>query len=288
MGGLIRLDDRAVVSVSGAEAGGFLHGIITNSVADLADGRAVYAGLLTPQGKLLFDFFIVRSGETFLVDIAKTLTADFLKRLGFYRLRAKVDLRLIDTALVCADLAGDFAAPRGAIAFDDPRLPSAGRRVLVLEAVDKLTEQANADDNAWLQHRLVNGLPEGTRDFTYGDCFPHDIAMDLLNGVAFNKGCYVGQEVVSRMRHRGTARRRPMHVRGDAPLAPAPAEITAGGKVIGTVGSALGQLGLAEIRLDFAEQVLAEGGRFELAGQPVHLERPRWASYAEQFPLFSG
>jgi folate-binding protein YgfZ len=284
MSGWIRLDDRAVVAVAGAEAAGFLHGIVTNSVEALTGGQAAYSGLLTPQGKLLFDFFALRDGERFLIDIAASLAADFIKRLTFYKLRAKVDIARLEGAVVCADPAGCAGVLPDAIVYPDPRLAGGGRRAIVLTG----QAAASVDAEGWLRHRIDLGLPEGGKDFIYSDCFPHDIAMDQLNGIAFAKGCYVGQEVVSRMRHRGTARRRPMLVASDRPLPVAPCEITADGKTIGTIGSCLDNRGLAEVRLDFAEEALAAGKRLLAGDVPVRLMPPDWADYGDAFVAHEG
>jgi len=181
------------------------------------------------------------------------------------------------------------AIPANAIRYPDPRVEGAGERFVVLAGEQGGDEQnALAEDaDAWLAHRLAFGLPEagakGRGDFEYGDGFAHDIAMDQLNGIDFNKGCYVGQEVVSRMRHRGTARKRPMIVKALADLPPAPALVEADGVVVGEMGSARGKAGLAQIRTDRAAKALAAGKAFSVGGVAVTLLRPDWADYAEEF-----
>lgn len=287
MSGLIFLPERAAVAVRGAEAAAFLHGICTNNIETLAEGDAAYAGLLTPQGKLLFDFFVLRQSEGFLVDISRALAADFVKRLTFYKLRAKVEIGLLAQARVFAVLKLGRTTVPNATVFADPRHAEAGARVIAVQPTPE-QEAIAADEDAWLQHRVALCLPEGGRDFAYGDCFPHDIAMDQLNGIAFAKGCYVGQEVVSRMKHRGTARRRPMIAAAAAPLPMPPCDILADGKTVGTIGSVAGARGLAIVRLDFAEEALATSKGLRAGESELALQRPLWASYGEAFPVATG
>jgi hypothetical protein len=215
------LADRGVVRVEGEDAPGFLQGLLTNDVLALAAGEARYAALLTPQGKILFDFLVLRAPgapAAFLLDCPKALAADLARRLAIYKLRAKVAILDESAALgVVADWgdAADLAA--GAMVYADPRAAALGRRaILPRDAAEAIGEAGLA---AYEAGRIAAGAPKGGVDFAYGDAFPHDVDMDLLNGVDFKKGCYVGQEVVSRMKHRGEARRRVVKVRlsGAAP-----------------------------------------------------------------------
>ncbi|MFT4098692.1 MAG: folate-binding protein [Rhodoblastus sp.] len=248
----VYLSDRAILSVSGEEARSFLQGLVTCDMAKAAPGAPGFGALLTPQGKILFDFLIVADGERFLLDTAKDKAADLLKRLTFYRLRAKVVLANLsdeakgDEALAVAALWGDAAAPDGAIVFDDPRAPALGKRaILPLGAARAFGDPREAYE----AHRIACGVPAGGLDFAYGDAFPHETNMDLLHGVAFDKGCYVGQEVVSRMQHRGLVRKRIVKIALDGAAEPG-AEIRAGEIAIGVLGGAQGGQGLATVRLD--------------------------------------
>jgi len=285
MSELIKLENRAILEIKGAEAEDFLQGILTNDVLQLADDKAIYAGLLTPQGKLLFDFFVVKNEGYFYLDVDKSEAQNLAKRLMFYKLRADVDIKVIEEAVICVSLDGKGQDGASALAYEDPRTKGMGQRFLFVEGEPPLECSGNAEQ--WLAHRVAHGVPEAGSDFTYGNCFPHDIAMDQLNGIGFKKGCYVGQEVVSRMQHRGTARKRPMMMIGahDLPATSleTPAKILAEGSVIGTVGSVSGSMGLAEIRLDRAVKALSEGKKFDVEGISIQLQKPDWASYGDEF-----
>lgn len=254
----VHLADRAVVSVSGAEARDFLQGLVTCDVTKIAPGAPGFGALLTPQGKILFDFLIVQDGERLLLDTSREKAADLVKRLTFYRLRAKVDLADLsaeakgDEALAVVALFGDAPAPpSGAIVFADPRAPTLGARA-ILPASAARAIATDASDKYEI-HRIACGVPSGGLDFAYGDAFPHEANMDLLHGVAFDKGCYVGQEVVARMQHRGLVRKRVVKVALDGVAAPG-AEIRADDKAIGVLGGVAGGQGLATVRLDRAEE----------------------------------
>ena len=273
------LPSRAVLRVGGTDARKFLQGLITNDI-DKAHG-AVHAGLLTPQGKILFDFFVVPTGEEFLLDVAQDKAAELAKRLGFYRLRAQVETALDPELAVAAAWGGTPRPAEGAIIYVDPRLAELGFRLVVPKGTEAALlgcEAATEEDYHAL--RIGLGVPEGGRDYAFGDTFPHEALFDQLNGVDFTKGCYVGQEVVSRMQHRGTARKRFLPVEGVAPL-PAPGTmIEANGMPIGTLGSVNGASGLALIRLDRAEEALAQGKTLTAEGIGIALRRPAFARFA--------
>jgi folate-binding protein YgfZ len=255
----VLLDDRGVVRVAGADSAVFLQGLLTNDVEKLATGQWRYAALLTPQGKILFDFLVFRAdAETFLIDAPAVKAAELAKRLGFYKLRAQVTVAN-ETATLAV-----VAAPEGEPA--DPRAPGLGaRRIVARDAAPPADAAARA---AWEARRIALGVPQGGADFAYGDVFPHDANMDLLNGVDFAKGCYVGQEVVSRMKHRGGIRKRVARVRLDGP-APAPgAAILDGELPVGNLGTAVGDDALALLRLDRAEEAAK-------AGRPLTVEGVR-------------
>ena len=253
----VLLDDRAVLSVSGAEARNFLQGLVTCDMVKVAPDAPGFGALLTPQGKILFDFLIAQDGERFLLDTARYKAAELLKRLTFYRLRAKVELANLsddakgDEALAVVALFGDAQPPAGATVLADPRAQELGRRaILPLAAARAIATDPREKYEA---HRIACGVPSGGLDFAYGDAFPHEVNMDLLHGVAFDKGCYVGQEVVSRMQHRGLVRKRVLRVEIDGSAAPG-AEIRAGEIAIGVLGGAQGSHGLATVRLDRLEE----------------------------------
>lgn len=285
MQGLVNLDNRTVVEVRGVDAGELLQGIITNDINSVDGQNALYAGLLTPQGKLLFDFFLLRHDERFLIDLDKSLAEDFCKRLIFYRLRAAVEIENRPDLGVAALWTDQAVEKTEGMVFSDPRMEKAGSRVIL--PIGNLPAMDEASLGSWHAHRIACGLPEGGADFTYGNCFPHDIGMDQLNGISFQKGCYVGQEVVSRMQHRGTARKRPMIVQSENTLPASPANVVADGVTLGRLGSVSGNLGLAEIRLDRAAAALEKSATgFMIEETKIRLFRPHWSSYGEDFEAF--
>ncbi|MCG8561545.1 MAG: folate-binding protein YgfZ [Hyphomicrobiales bacterium] len=273
---IAELTDRGVIRVAGPDAPGFLQGLVTNDVEQATDSGAVYTGLLTPQGKILFDFFLVREGDGFLLDCARPVVADLVKRLTFYKLRAAVDLAdESGERTVLAAWNGVPAAGDGWVVFADPRVAALGHRLIVPAGANA---DATATEAEYHAHRIALGVPEGGRDYAFGDTFPHEAGFDQLGGVDFDKGCFVGQEVVSRMEHRGTARKRVVPIEGAGTL-DAGAEITADGAPIGTVGSVADARALALVRLDRAEKALANGKTLDAGGVQVSLRQPDWASF---------
>jgi folate-binding protein YgfZ len=266
---IARLADRAVVRVQGPDARALLHNVLTADMGRVDAHGSAYGALLTPQGKILFDFILHRLDEGYAVDIRADQGDHFVKRLMLYRLRSKADISAAPDLSVFAQWGEPSAAPA------DPRLAALGSRWVA--PASNVTPDAEPAD--WDCHRIGLAIPEGGVDFVFGDTFPHDAAMDSLSGVAFDKGCYIGQEVVSRMRHRGTARRRIVAVAGNGAL-PAPgAEIMAGDRPLGRLGSSAGDIGIGLIRLDRARTALDAGQRLNVDGQDVTVELPGWATY---------
>ena len=276
------LPDRGAVRIGGADARKFLQGLITNDMEKARDGAAIHAGLLSPQGKILFEFFVVPAGDSYLLEAPRRLAGDLGKRLGFYKLRADITVTDEPAIQVAAAWGEDIiAAVEGAIVYRDPRLSELGYRALLPAGVGIGVALGCTETSAEAYHamRIGLGVPEGGRDFAYGDAFPHEALFDQLNGVDFAKGCYVGQEVVSRMEHRGTARKRFVPVSGDDPLPPAGSEIMAGSVPIGTLGSVNGRDGLALLRLDRAGEALTAGKPLTAGGVPIRLRRPAFARF---------
>jgi len=279
------LADRGVVRVAGEDAAKLLQGVITNDMDLLSARPAIFAALLAPQGKILFDFFVAKTADGFLLEAAADKTADLAKRLSMYKLRAKVAIEDCPHYRVFAlwggtpDICGDRA---GAVSFRDPRLTALGVRLLAAAqfapaiGAEKQVREASAED--YHAHRIALGVPEGGKDYAFGDAFPHEADLDQLHGVSFSKGCFVGQEVVSRMQNRASVRKRVMPVVGDAPLQ-AGAEVVAGAAVIGTVGSVAGVHALALVRLDRAAEAAGKGDRLMAGGVVIALKKPDWASF---------
>lgn len=279
------LVDRGVIRISGEDARDFLQNVVTSDMDAVTLEKAGYGALLTPQGKIICDFLIAAipdaEGGGFLLDAPLLQTADLMKRLKLYKLRAKVVLDdLSDSSAVLASADGAPLPTEAGLVYDDPRLPALGQRAIVDRAgSDDLT---GADATAWHARRIALGVPDGGRDFAYGDAFPHEALLDQLGGVSFKKGCYIGQEVVSRMQHRGTARTRVTSIAFDSGIATETGmEATAGGKPIGRIGSVADGRGLALLRLDrvadalaAGEELTAGGLAFRLAEKPAFIRFP--------------
>lgn len=293
----VQLEDRGVLSVAGEDAASFLQGLLTNDVEGLAVGAARYAALLSPQGKILFDFLVLRTpadaDAAFLIDCLAAQAGELAKRLGFYRLRAKVTVSDESARYAVFALWGEeiFGADDPAVTarigagampeagpgnetfvFADPRDPRLGVRAIVARA--RAADFAGADIGDYEAHRIGIGVPRGGVDFAYADIFPHDANLDLLHGVDFEKGCYVGQEVVSRMRHRGGARKRIVRLTlaGAAPGQGTP--ILAGDAPLGALGSAAGGRALAMVRLDRVEDAQAAGRPLTVGGVGIEIQTP--------------
>ena len=274
---IAELRDRGVVAVGGPEARAFVQNLVTNDLDMVAGGAGGYGALLSPQGKIQVDFLIFPDGEGFLLDVARSQVAALLGKLKLYRLRAKVDLAdRSETHRVTATW-GTEEAPAGGVAIADPRLAALGFRIIrPVEA--GMVADADADA-AYHRHRIGLSVPEGGRDFAFGEAFPHDANLDQFGGVAFDKGCYVGQEIVSRMEHRGTARRRIVQVSGAAPLPASGAEVLAGERPAGTLGSSSETIGLALVRLDRVKEAIDAGKAVTAGGVPLKVSLPPYASF---------
>ncbi|WP_262272930.1 CAF17-like 4Fe-4S cluster assembly/insertion protein YgfZ [Microvirga yunnanensis] len=279
----VHLADRGVVRVSGEDAKGFLDNLITCDLDRVSAHTARLGALLTPQGKILFDFLVFQApqeiGGAYYLDVLRVHAPDLAKRLGFYKLRAKVAIEDLSDSL---SLVAGWDAPKpdeeAGLVVDDPRLPDLGWRAIV--AAQDTAEFGRDDPAAYHAHRIALGVPEGGRDFLFGDAFPHEALMDQLHGVDFDKGCYVGQEVVSRMQHRGTARTRivPALYEGGF-AADVGVEVTAGEKALGRTGTGAQGRGLLMIRLDRAADALQAGETIRAGGIPVRLEKPAWIRF---------
>lgn len=281
------LPDRGVVSVTGDDAEKLLQGIITSDMALLATQPALYAGLLSPQGKILFDFFVVKTPDGFCLETARQGTGELADRIKRYKLRADAEVEDASSDYSVAAIWGGPYQPRGRgkqpICFPDPRLPQMGYRELMTIGSDWALAGDAADSatrEEYHAHRIGLGVPEGGRDYAYGDTFPHEALFDQLNGVSFKKGCFVGQELVARMQHRGTAKKRMVPVVAETALPEPGAEIRAGGAAIGTLGSVADTRGLALVRLDRAAESLAKGEGLFAGSVPVRIEIPSWATFA--------
>jgi hypothetical protein len=262
----LHLTDRAVLAIAGPEAREFLQGLITNDVAALTPGTGLYSALLSPQGKILFDFFITEGDGALLIDCAATARDALFKKLRLYKLRAKVEIEARDQLGVYAGL--DAAAAAQAVSFADPR--GVGLPVRIIGAVAEMPAGLPGPED-YHAARLALGVPEAG-DFGSEKIFALDGGLDELHAVSFTKGCYVGQELTARMKHRATARKRPYVVTAEAVLPQIGTAIVANGSEVGEIIAAHDAKGFALVRLDR----LTDAQPYEAEKIPVALIRPAW------------
>lgn len=254
-----RLSDRAVLRIAGADSRPFLQGLLTNDVDTLAPGRALYAGLLSPQGKALFDMILHADGDDILIDVAAARADALVRRLSMYKLRKAVTIA--PTPLVVMAGWGDDAADQPA----DPRLAALGARWIA--------ESGPGYDAAYTAHRLALGVPDSA-DIGEDQLLWLETGADLLNGVSFTKGCYVGQENTARMHHRDKVRRRlvPLHLVGDSGDA---VEVTdSAGRSVGTLRNRHGNTAIAHLRLEAAAMPM------HIGAATAQVKRPDWLAPA--------
>jgi folate-binding protein YgfZ len=261
---LARLHDRALVAVEGDDWRTFLQGLLTQDIETLAVGELRYGALLTPQGRLLFDLFILGTETGALLDVEAARRDEFIQRLSMYRLRAKATMERAEGGVFV--LWDAPAAPTPWIA--DPRLAGLGYRAYARDAPAAQTAEASAYD----AHRLALGVPDPIRDCAGETTYPIEANLDLLNGIDFKKGCYVGQETTSRMKRRGQIKSRMLPLTFDGPEPPPGAEVLAEGSLrAGEVRSVAPGLAMALMRLD-----RASGADITVDGRPVNLAPPEW------------
>lgn len=275
------LADRGVVRASGADALKLVDGLVCNDLDLLARQPAIHTALLSPQGKILFAFFVVKVGADLYLDIARAQAAALVKRLDFYKLRADARFENLSADMAVAVSWGGAAPvpPRGIVTYPDPRHAGLGHRLLL--PAERIAELGPLDSatNGWHAHRVALGVPEEGFDYALGDTFPHEADFDLFDGVSFTKGCYVGQEVVARMQNKTVVRKRVVMIAGDGLTAGA--DIRHGDAVIGSVGTAAGGAGLAMLRLDRAAEAADRGEPLVSNGRSVTVAATDLARYRE-------
>lgn len=283
----IRLTNRALLHVGGSDAETFLQGLITFDMERLKDRESGFGALLTPQGKLLFDFFVIPMNDGYLLDTLSGAGADLMKRLSMYKLRANVSVADISenvSVLALLPSSDETEAPTlpGTVVMD-PRHIGLGYRAYISETVigAALADATLVIDetDSYVAKRIELGVPEAPLDYTYGDVFPHDINLDQMNAIGFEKGCFVGQEVVSRVKHRGTARRRIVLVSSTDELPETGTEITVEKKTIGTLGSVSTHVGLAAVRIDRVNDAMEDGHFIKAGPAQLTMALPDWVSF---------
>ncbi|PLK69482.1 folate-binding protein YgfZ [Rhizobium sp. TH135] len=261
------LPDRAFVKIAGADAEHFLQNLITTDLGALAESELRPGALLTPQGKILFDFLISRDGDGFLIDIPADQIDAFIRRMTMYKLRSPVTIEALPVT------GATVTWGESAEGVADHRFALAGTELRRQEG----RTGDPADREGYDALRILHGVPESGADYALQDAFPHDVLFDKSGGVSFRKGCYVGQEVVSRMQHRSTARRRVVILSAEASLPATGTEITIGGKPIGALGTVAGERALAIVRIDKAGEAMAAGEPILAGDVPVTVTLPSWS-----------
>ncbi len=259
-----KLQSRAVIRLSGVDAAGFLQGLISQDVSALMDGRAAFACLLSPQGKIFFEFLMFKRDDAILLDVRRDGAPALLRKLNLHRLRAAVQIDLAPTMMVVVN-AGN----------DDPRTPQLPKRDIVDQS------DINAGDDHYDAARLTAGVPELGRDFESDEKFLLDVNYDALNGINYAKGCFIGQEVTSRMKRKGEVRKRTLIATfgGDAP--PPGASIVAGESEVGAILSGSKGRALAQIRLDRLAAARTAGNSINVDGREVALSWPEYLGGVE-------
>ena len=255
MTNVAELPERGAIAVGGDDRVSFLQGLVSNDVAQVAPGRAIWAAFLTPQGKWLADFFIHADGDRLLLDVERLQIPMLVPRLSRYRLRAKVTVTAADDYKIYAAWGGDLAKPEdGTVAAPDPRLPAAGWRIIAKDPIP-----ANATPADYDAHRLALGLPDGSRDMESEKSTLLESGFDELQGVSWTKGCYMGQELTARTKYRALIKRRlvPVGIEGPVPAPGTP--IFKDGIDVGTMRSSQDKTGLAVVRLDAIKAILTCG-----------------------------
>jgi len=267
----VTLSDRTIIAVHGEEAKHFLQNLITTDLAQLNPRELLPGALLTPQGKVKFDFLIGLENQGYVIDIRDIDAANFHKVLMLYKLRAKVDITQPKQYVTEVSWQNNLSISELSLTFRDKRFPDLlnVRRQYRLGPID-LVENVDR----WTKLRMEFAIAESHSDFLLGDVFAHDINFDQIGGLSFNKGCYIGQEVVSRMHHRQTARRRTLIAQASTTIPQKATVVEANGQPIGTLGTILGNNALAIVRIDRAKKAMLEDKAITAAGVPLHLLVP--------------
>jgi len=294
--GYVLLESRGLVTVGGPDAADFLQGLISNDIRRVSAERAIWAALLTPQGKYLHDFFIVRIGDVFHLDCEKPRLMDLGQRLSRYKLRAKIDLGIAESYVVAA-LPGEAALAtlglpaepgaareiRDGVAYVDPRLAAVGARAVLPKDNAEATLQGlglkPVTLDAYERLRLDCGLPDGSRDLVVEKAILLESNFDELHGVDWNKGCYMGQELTARTKYRGLVKTRLLPVAIDGAAPPPGTQVLLDGKDAGEMRSAAGGRGLALLRLEQLERVLQGKGELRAGEATLKPHKPGWAAF---------
>ena len=276
------LPHRSVIAVGGPDRAEFLQGLISNDTAKVGPGQAIWAALLTPQGRFLNDMFVVEdSSGAFLLETERERAAALARKLKMYTLRSKVTVEdrseAMDVAVVFGPDAEKIVPVAGVTAFVDPRLPELGVRVLVPAGqAASLLGLAEAPIAEYEALRLGLGVPDGSRDLPVEKALLLESGFDELHGVDWQKGCYMGQELTARTKYRGLIKRRLFPVKVEGALPPPGTPVERDGREVGEIRSGSGDRALAMLQLDAAD------GPLTVDGRPIQVARPRWMQIVEK------
>jgi folate-binding protein YgfZ len=255
MKSLAYLPERGVIEVTGEDARKYLQGLVSNDLDLVSPTRAIWAALLTPQGKWLADFFIMQDGARLLIDCERSQAQELVRRFGRFTLRSRVQFREASDEFFVHVAWGNGAAPTAELpGFADPRLENAGWRFLA-----PARHETSADASDWDRWRLSLGLPDGSRDLEAEKTILLEAGFDELNGISWTKGCYLGQELTARTKYRGLVKRRLVPVTTTQSLPPPGTPISAAGREVGFMRSANQNAGLAIMRIDALNSDLMAG-----------------------------
>lgn len=266
----LTLSDRRIVRITGEDATHFLERLITTDVEKVVKSELLPGALLSPQGKVLFDFLIGRIDNGYIIDIAANLADSFKKRLNLYKLRSKVEINESPESVINVSWQKDSPFLQNDSTFADKRFPDNEKVFRNYQLGTPLAPSSKNTLDQWNLLRIKYAIAESGYDFTPGEVFPHDINLDQIGAISYKKGCYIGQEIVSRMHHRATARRRMLVVKSNGRL-PAAGTIEADGKMIGNLGTVVGNDASAIVRIDKVKAGLDKHIPFTVGEIPVKL-----------------
>ncbi|KEG19989.1 YgfZ/GcvT domain-containing protein [Bartonella bacilliformis] len=261
----ISLKNRKIITIIGEEATHFLQMLITTDVTKIGPQELFPGALLSPQGKVIADFLIGKIDQGYMIDIAESLADTFQKRLLLYKLHKKVEITQPLQSITTIFLENEINISKFTLCFIDKRFPENKK---IIRTYDEIPFLAPKDNDNWHRMRIRYAITESGQDYEIGTVFPHDINYDQIGGLSFNKGCYVGQEVVSRMHHRKIARRRFLIVRGQHYLTPG-STIEARNKTLGKLGTCIANEALALMRIDHVKDAMDKDSQFTVNNLPV-------------------
>lgn len=280
------LPSRALLRLTGADATEWLQGLITNDVEHLDTDGALYAALLSPQGKILFDFLIYRAADSLLIDCEASALEALVKRLSMYKMRSDVTLTPEpDLGVLSSCTPLDASLEHVEIAVQDPRLEELGFRMVgdLARMASDYEEKGHSVDgeDVYRDYLLKLGVPNGEADFAPGKAYPLESNFDELNGISFTKGCFIGQEVAARMKHKAVLKKRILPVVSDGAIPEAGTQISAGGAKAGEILSGSGNVGLALMRLSEWQDAVAQDVPLKANSVRLRVNTPEWLNLKE-------